>query len=65
VHLTHPQRELLRDPLITKQDLADFYRSIARFISLWLVNRPLMLLRCPQGRGVFFRITSRGVSLRP
>ncbi len=55
VRLTHPQRELLRDPVITKQDLADFYRSIAHFILPGLVNRPLMLLRCPQGdRGECF-----------
>jgi bifunctional non-homologous end joining protein LigD len=55
VRLTHPQRVLLRDPLITKEDLAAFYRSIAHFILPGLVNRPLMLLRCPQGdRGECF-----------
>lgn len=39
----------MRRPLITKQELADFYRSIADFILPGLVNRPLMLLRCPDG----------------
>lgn len=49
MRLTHPDRVLMRRPLITKQELADFYRSIADFILPGLVNRPLMLLRCPDG----------------
>lgn len=49
VRLTHPDRVLMREPPITKQELADFYRSIADFILPGLVNRPLMLLRCPDG----------------
>ncbi len=49
VHLTHPDRLLVRQPPITKQALADFYRSIADFILPGLINRPLMLLRCPDG----------------
>jgi len=49
--LTHPERVLLRNPLVTKKGLADFYRSIADFILPGLVNRPLMLLRCPEGAG--------------
>jgi bifunctional non-homologous end joining protein LigD len=49
VRLTHPERVLFSDPPITKQKLADFYRGIAEFILPGLVNRPLMLLRCPQG----------------
>ncbi|HSY05245.1 MAG TPA: non-homologous end-joining DNA ligase [Steroidobacteraceae bacterium] len=47
--LTHPERQLFDDPPISKQQLADFYRSIADFILPGLVRRPLMLLRCPQG----------------
>ena len=42
---------MIRDPLITKQDLARFYRSVSDFILPGLVNRPLMLLRCPDGAG--------------
>jgi bifunctional non-homologous end joining protein LigD len=49
--LTHPERVLFTDPTITKQQLADFYRGIADFILPGLINRPLMLLRCPQGAG--------------
>jgi len=47
--LTHPERQLFDDPPISKQQLAEFYRSIADFILPGLVRRPLMLLRCPQG----------------
>jgi bifunctional non-homologous end joining protein LigD len=49
--LTHPERVLIADPLITKQDLAQFYASIAEFILPGLTDRPLMLLRCPDGAG--------------
>jgi bifunctional non-homologous end joining protein LigD len=49
VHLTHPQRVLFREPVITKWDLARFYEGLAAFILPGLVNRPLMLLRCPDG----------------
>jgi bifunctional non-homologous end joining protein LigD len=41
---------LLDDPPITKRALAEFYRSIARSILPGLINRPLMLLRCPDGK---------------
>jgi bifunctional non-homologous end joining protein LigD len=49
VRLTHPERVLFKDPKITKQELADFYRGIADFILPGLINRPVMLLRCPDG----------------
>jgi bifunctional non-homologous end joining protein LigD len=51
VHLTHPERLLFADPVITKADLAAFYAAIARFILPGLIKRPLMLLRCPDGAG--------------
>lgn len=51
VRLTHPDRVLFADPEISKQDLASFYRDIADFILPGLVNRPQMLLRCPDGAG--------------
>lgn len=54
---------LLRNPVITKKALADFYRSIAASILPGLINRPLMLLRCPEGDGgecFFQKHASRG-----
>lgn len=47
--LTHPDRLLLHEPRITKQALADFYRELAPHILPGLIERPLMLLRCPDG----------------
>jgi bifunctional non-homologous end joining protein LigD len=49
VRLTHPERELFADPPITKQQLAQFYTDIADFILPGLINRPLLLMRCPDG----------------
>ena len=49
VRLTHPERVLFSKPRVTKADLADFYTEIAAFILPELINRPLMLLRCPDG----------------
>jgi len=49
VRLTHPERVLFRDPEITKEQLATFYRDIAAFILPGLIRRPQMLLRCPDG----------------
>ena len=49
VRLTHPERILFKDPRITKEELATFYRDIAGFILPGLINRPQMLLRCPDG----------------
>ena len=51
VRLTHPDRHLFEDPVITKQDLADFYTEIADWILPELHRRPLALLRCPDGAG--------------
>lgn len=51
VRLTHPDRHLFEDPVITKQDLADFYTEIADWIIPELHRRPLALLRCPDGAG--------------
>jgi bifunctional non-homologous end joining protein LigD len=51
VRLSHPDRVLFEQPRITKRQLADFYREIAEFILPGLINRPLMLLRCPHGSG--------------
>ena len=36
---------------ITKGDVADYYAAIADRILPWVANRPLSLLRCPQGAG--------------
>ncbi len=49
VRLTHPDRVLWPDVGITKQGLAEFYAEIWPWISPWVVDRPLALVRCPGG----------------
>jgi len=49
VRFTHPDRVYWVDVGVTKQDLADYYRSAWDWMAPHLVNRPLALVRCPDG----------------
>jgi bifunctional non-homologous end joining protein LigD len=49
VRLTHPDRVYWKDGGITKQHLADYYTTVWDHIAPHLVERPLALLRCPEG----------------
>jgi len=49
VKLTHPDRLLWPEAGITKEMLANYYASIASLIMPHIVNRPLSLVRCPDG----------------
>jgi bifunctional non-homologous end joining protein LigD len=49
VRFTHPDRVYWVDVGITKQDLADYYRSTWDWMAPQVVNRPLSLVRCPDG----------------
>jgi len=51
VRLTHPDRVLYADQGITKRELALYYKAIADWILPQVENRPLTLLRCPEGYG--------------
>ncbi len=46
---SHPDRILFTDPNITKIELAEFYQNINKWILPHIINRPLSLVRCPQG----------------
>lgn len=46
---THPERVLWPDAGVTKQDLGDFYTSIAEWILPHVAGRVLSLVRCPDG----------------
>lgn len=50
VRLTHPDKALYPDENITKLDLATYYRDVADWILPHLIHRPLVLVRCPDGR---------------
>lgn len=49
--LTHPERIVYPDSGITKGAVADYYRAVADWLLPELVERPLSLLRCPDGVG--------------
>jgi bifunctional non-homologous end joining protein LigD len=49
VKLTHPQRMLYPDVGITKLDLARFYERVGEQMLPYLVDRPLTLVRAPNG----------------
>ena len=55
VRLTHPARVLFADAGVTKLDLAHYYEDIADWILPHLEQRPLTLVRCPQGHHCFFQ----------
>jgi len=49
VSLTHPDRLYWPDEGVTKQALADYYAAVWPFMAPYVVNRPLALLRLPDG----------------
>jgi bifunctional non-homologous end joining protein LigD len=51
ITITHPERLLFPDSAVTKGGLADFYEAMAPVALQWIANRPISLVRCPQGRG--------------
>ena len=51
VKLTHPDRVYWPGAGVTKEGVAQYYADVWRFMAPHIVNRPLALLRCPQGIG--------------
>ena len=51
VHLTHPDRVYWADVGVTKQDLADYYVSVWDVMAPHVVDRPLAIVRAPEGVG--------------
>lgn len=49
VRLTHPDRLYWPDAGVTKAGLADYYAQVWRRLAAFVVNRPLALVRCPEG----------------
>ncbi len=50
VRITSPEKVLYPEQGITKLNLAQYYEQIAKWALPELVNRPLVLVRCPEGR---------------
>lgn len=51
LRLTHPDKILDPGSHLTKRQLADYYLAIAERMLPHIVNRPLSLVRCPEGAG--------------
>ena len=49
VKITSPDRVVYKSAKIRKADVADYYRAVAPWMLVELGNRPLSLLRCPDG----------------
>nr|WP_315459257.1 DNA ligase D [uncultured Sphingorhabdus sp.] len=50
INISSGDRVLFPEAGVTKQSLADYYRMLADPILVHLANRPISLVRCPQGR---------------
>jgi bifunctional non-homologous end joining protein LigD len=50
IRITNPDRVIFPGEGLTKGQLADYYTQVAPVILPWLANRPISLVRCPQGR---------------
>src|SRR3954466_9823869 len=57
VRVTHPGRVLFDEMGLTKEALARYYESVAEWMLPEIRERPLSLVRCPQGpgEGCFFQ----------
>ncbi len=51
VRLTHPDKILDAESQLTKQQLADYYWAIAAHMLPYIADRPVSLVRCPEGSG--------------
>jgi bifunctional non-homologous end joining protein LigD len=51
VRLTHPDKVVDPKSKVTKRELADYYWAISSHILPHIANRPLSLVRCPDGIG--------------
>ena len=54
IPLTHPERILYPEQGVTKLALARYYEAIQEWVLPYLERRPLVLLRCPEGRQACF-----------
>jgi bifunctional non-homologous end joining protein LigD len=51
IRITHPERIVYPGTRISKQDVADYYRAVMRWLLPEIAERPLSILRCPGGAG--------------
>ena len=51
IRLTHPDKVIDPESGLTKQQLADYYAAVADRMLPHIADRPLSLVRCPEGAG--------------
>ena len=51
VKISNRDRVIFPEADVTKGELADYYAKVAPIMLPWAANRPISLVRCPQGRG--------------
>ena len=51
ISISHPQRVIYPGTHITKQELAEYYLFVSDNIMPHIVDRPLSMVRCPEGAG--------------
>ena len=50
IKISNPERVLWPEANVTKGELVDYYRAVGPLMTMWAAQRPLSLVRCPQGR---------------
>jgi bifunctional non-homologous end joining protein LigD len=50
IKISNPDRIVFPDSKITKGELADYYAEVGAIMTPWTADRPISLVRCPQGR---------------
>ncbi len=50
VRISNPDRIIFPESDVTKGELADYYRALGAPMAVWTAERPISLVRCPQGR---------------
>jgi bifunctional non-homologous end joining protein LigD len=51
VRLSHPNKVLYPEQGVSKLDVAEYYQAAEKWMLPHVTNRPLALVRCPNGRG--------------
>lgn len=51
ITITHPERIVYPADDVTKLDVAEYYHAVANHILPHIVNRPISMIRCPEGIG--------------
>jgi bifunctional non-homologous end joining protein LigD len=49
IQLTHPDKQVDTETKLTKQELADYFWAVREHMLPHIVDRPLSIVRCPQG----------------